>query len=104
MTKVREALLQKTVAQIRELFGTPRHAMSVLGLTGVIDYTVFYRGLNGTPIAQDAAYTINRAMARWCEVFLADGWDTALTFRLPPFLKNDEAWRELQPPTWKPPT
>ena len=100
---MKEALMRKTIQQINALFFRPKHAMAVLGLTGMMDYQVFYRGVNGSPIESDDAFAINMAMSRWCQLYLAEGWGNAMTFTLPPFDVEDQSWKDLKPPEWTPP-
>ena len=100
--QAKSPLPRRAICQIKALFGTPKHALAVLGLDGVVEYAVFYRALNGAPIPTAVCSTIQKARARWLKVYMKENWDAASAFSLPLFEENDESYRALEPPPWTP--
>lgn len=92
-----ETLAPRTIAQIRNLFATARHAHTQLGIEGIVPYAELYRGLNGASIKNEIGHVIETALDRWRTLYLNPAWVFNHSFTLPPFDGTDESWRDLEP-------
>jgi hypothetical protein len=71
--KTRDALLHRdTAANLRHLFGSPKHAVFCLGLDALVQEADMARAMRYQPVTEQQLRAIEARWAEWRKVFLAD--------------------------------